>query len=170
MPSELTIRPAEPPDAACIAALGFQVFMTTYATEGVWPSISREALGEFSVAAIEFQLSRPNVLFLIAEIRERVVGFAQLSQPADEMPEGAMVLARLYVQEPFTRKGVGRALLARAEEVARAQRAPLLTLTAWVGNPRALTFYASQGYEDVGPNTFTFEGESYENRKFLKTL
>ena len=46
----------------------------------------------------------------------------------------------------------------------------MLWLTAWVGNTRALAFYASQGYEELGSTDYRFQGESFENRLFARRL
>ncbi|HEY2295816.1 MAG TPA: hypothetical protein VGM86_34370, partial [Thermoanaerobaculia bacterium] len=45
-----------------------------------------------------------------------------------------------------------------------------LWLFAWTGNAPALRFYESRGYQDVGTSVYTFEGDSYETRVFLKSL
>jgi ribosomal protein S18 acetylase RimI-like enzyme len=60
--------------------------------------------------------------------------------------------------------------LAWAEALAAREGASTLWLTAWVGNQRALAFYASQGYEQLGSTDHTFEGEVFENRLFAKAL
>jgi ribosomal protein S18 acetylase RimI-like enzyme len=170
MTPEFVIRPATPADALCIAVLGIQVFLDTYATRGIWPSLAREALGDFSVEAIGFQLEQPDCFFLVAGQGDRLVGFAQLSQPAHEKPEGAFYISRLYVQERFTGKGIGKALLSRSEALAREKGAAFISLAAWAENARAREFYERQGYDDVGPSTFTFEDQSYDTRRFLKQL
>jgi diamine N-acetyltransferase len=169
-PPGFVIRRATVDDAACIAALGMQVFLDTYATKGVWPSIARDALGGFSLASIQFQLANTTGFFLVVEQGNCIVAFAQVARPMHEKPDGAIYIERFYVQEPFTRKGLGKALLLRVEAIGRAEGATAITLVAWAGNPRALGFYASQGYADVGESVYTFEDESYENRKFLKVL
>ena len=53
---------------------------------------------------------------------------------------------RLYVQEPFTGRQVGTALLRRAEARAAAAGARVLWLAPWAGNHRALAFYRRRGY------------------------
>jgi diamine N-acetyltransferase len=100
-----------------------------------------------------------------------MVGFAQLSAHAkhDLVPfPDATELNRLYIQEKFTGRGLGRELLQQAEKTAFASGASALWLTAWIGNARALAFYSSQGYEEVGSTLYTFQGEDYENRLFVK--
>jgi hypothetical protein len=39
-----------------------------------------------------------------------------------------------------------------------------------VGNRRALAFYASRAYKDLGATTYVFENEQYENRVLAKAL
>jgi GNAT superfamily N-acetyltransferase len=79
-------------------------------------------------------------------------------------------LKRLYVQEPFTSKGVGRALLQRAEALAASQGTRALWLMAWTGSPRALAFYAKQGYEELGTSSYVYENEVHETRVFMKEV
>jgi GNAT superfamily N-acetyltransferase len=75
------------------------------------------------------------------------------------------------VQEPFTGRGVGRALLREAELAAAAHGATTLWLNAWVGNARALQFYARCGYEDRGATLYTsVDGEAFPNRLFARGL
>ena len=168
MNPSLLIRPATPADALCIAVLGMQVFLDTYATKGVWPSLAREAAGDFSAATIEQQMAQPGAFFLVAEQGDCLLGFAHLFVSAKRA--GEFVVTRLYVQEPFTGKGVGKALLDAAEKLVRDKAGSAISLTAWAENARARAFYERQGYDDVGPSTYTFENDSYPTRRFLKRL
>ena len=77
-------------------------------------------------------------------------------------------LERLYVQPAFQRHGIGRSLLQRAERLAATAGAGSLWLTAWTGNPRALQFYRTLGYEIAGTTDYSFEGRSYENQVLVK--
>ena len=75
---------------------------------------------------------------------------------------------RLYVQAPFQRSGVGRALMSIAERTAQERHAANVWLTAWTGNARARDFYQTLGYRDVGVTHYTIEGNTFENRVFAK--
>jgi ribosomal protein S18 acetylase RimI-like enzyme len=77
---------------------------------------------------------------------------------------------RLYVQRPFLRRGLGRALMAKAEASAPARGLDAIWLTAWAGNHGALAFYQSQGFRDVGVTEYVIDGVGYENRVLCKTL
>jgi ribosomal protein S18 acetylase RimI-like enzyme len=166
-------RTAVASDALCIGVLATQVFLDTYATEGIRPSLAREVLEHLSTNAISALLSRPATTFILAESSAHLLGFAQLSFGSTQelvAAEGAVELNRLYVLERFSGKGIGKALLRRAESLAASRGASTLWLTAWVGNRRALAFYRSQGYKDVGATMYVFQDEQHENRVLTKAI
>jgi len=110
---------------------------------------------------------------LLAERKRHLVAFASVSLGATHAlvaMSPAAELSRLYVQSPFIRRGVGALLLHHAEGFARTAGASTLWLPAWAGNARALAFYASQGYEELGSTNHEFENERFENRLFVKAL
>lgn len=170
---DLRIRVAGPQDGLCISALGIQVFLDTYAPEGLRDSLAREAFDHFSADAIFALLAQPGTTFLVAEVADHIVGFAQLLRGSTHALVGsgdATELMRLYVQERFCGQGIGKAMLRQAEALALSQGAAILWLTAWSGNQRARDFYARQGYLDAGATHYVFGGEAYDNRLFTRTL
>lgn len=173
MGDDILVRQAGEADALCLHALATQVFLDTYATEGIREAIAREVQQELSVAAFLEQVADPSVRVLLAERQGFLVAFASVTlgarHPLVPMTTAAE-LSRLYVQSPFVRRGIGSLLLRRVEALARAAGASALWLTAWVGNARALAFYASQGYEQRGCTDHVFENERFENRLFARTL
>lgn len=173
-PDGLTYRPAVAADALCLSVLATQVFLDTYATQGIRPAIAREVRQYLSEEVFAEILAQPRRAILLAEIEAHLVGFAQLTldRPHDLLPPEAPAaeLNRLYVQRPFLGKGIGKELLARSGTLARSEGADLLWLTAWAGNAPALRFYKAQGYQDVGASVYTFENDTYETRLLLKSL
>ncbi len=134
---------------------------------------AREAEAHYSVCALTERLVEPGCRTTVAELSGHLIAFAEvvLGEGHALVPPGATTeLSRLYVQSPFLRQGVGRQLLAHAEALAAANGASTLWLTAWVGNKRALAFYASQGYEQLGRTEYVFQGVPFENRLFAKAL
>lgn len=169
----MELRPGEPGDATTIAALAVQVFLDTYATEGVRPELAREAFREYSGQAFLARLEDPDCRFVLAEMQAGLIGFAELHR----LPRAASVpalhgseLVRLYVQPQAQRSGVGTALLKQAESIAVAGGAANLSLTVWEGNARARAFYARMGYADFGECAHVFEGRAYANRVLARAL
>ena len=172
-PQGLSLRPAAADDALCLSVLAMQVFLDTYATQGIRPAIAREVLSGYSEPVFTQALADPHTRFVVAEVAGHLVGFAQLTLGASHalVPGGAQSeLLRLYVQEPFTGKQVGTRLLAEAERLAAEAGSQVLWLTPWVHNHRARAFYTRRGYQDFGLTHFSFEGESHENRVYAARL
>ncbi|GAB5337384.1 MULTISPECIES: GNAT family N-acetyltransferase [Pseudomonas] len=170
---EITLRNAIAEDALCIGVLGMQVFLDTYATQGIRRSIANEALQAFAPQTIAELMAQPDISLVVAESDGHLVGFAQVKLTASHsMIEASDVaeLQRLYIQERFTGLGIGYQLLQAAEQRAKLGGASLLWATVWVGNARALGFYPRRGYALLGAPTYTFQGETHGNRLFGKAL
>jgi diamine N-acetyltransferase len=168
-----TIRPATAGDALCLGVLAMQVFLDTYATEGIRPAIAREVLGSYAPAVYTQLLQAPAVFILVAERQGHLLGFAQVAMGSSHplvAPDAPAELDRLYVQERFTGAGLGRALLHAAEQEAERRGARRMWLTPWVHNARARHFYAREGYADLGATWFEFEAERHENRVLMRPL
>lgn len=167
------IRHAIPQDALCIGVLGMQVFLDTYATEGIRCAIAKQALHAFAPESIAQLIEQPCTALVVAEVNNHLVGFAQIQLGTGhaliDTPNVAE-LQRLYIQERFTGQGIGVQLLQAAEQLAAHEGAAMLWATVWVGNERALGFYPRRGYAVLGAPTYTFQGESHENRLFGKAL
>jgi GNAT superfamily N-acetyltransferase len=170
---DVILRSAVADDALCLSVLAMQVFLDTYATGGIRPTVAREVLATYSTTAFDAALAASDTAVVVAERQAHLVGFAQVTLGAahDLAPPGAPAeLLRLYVQEPFTGRRLGTRLLQAAEQAALQGGAQLLWLTPWVHNHRALAFYARRGYTDHGATWFRFEGEVHENRVLAKGL
>ena len=110
---------------------------------------SRDAAFTWSAAGAhrpgDFDLHTEGERILVAAVGAEVLGFASIWEPDS-------FLHNLFVHPSFTRKGVGRALLAGC---AKHLSAPP-TLKCMKANTKALQFYASQGWralrEEVGPD------------------
>ena len=173
MTLDLTLRPATPDDATTISALAIQVFLDTYAADGVRPDLAREALREYAAEAFDARLREPQRRFVLAERGTALLGFAEVSLAAQPAPVGGVngaELIRLYVQPAAQGSGLGRQLIRAAEALALEAGLAALWLTAWDGTRRALGFYAREGYADVGATCYSFEGHSYGTRVLARAL
>lgn len=167
------LRAARTDDALCLGVLATQVFLDTYAKQGVRRAIAREVQRAFSTEAMRTQVNAPNTSLWVAERAGHLIGFAQWTLGTTQAlvhGERPAELDRLYVQEPFTRAGVGSALLRQAEAAAAQAHGTVLWLSPWVHNERALAFYSRHGYVNLGLTTFVMEGEAIDNYVLAKSL
>jgi diamine N-acetyltransferase len=167
------LRLAEPGDAVAIAALSVQVFLDTYAAEGVRPDLAREAFFQYSENAFRGRLAEPTRKFVLAESGPGLVGFGEVLCDVRESPVPGLrgsELVRLYVQPQAQGRQVGSVLLKEVESIALAAGASHLWLSAWEHNARALAFYARKGYAEAGSTTYTFEDRDYGNKLLAKAI
>lgn len=162
---DISVRAAVVADARTLTALSIQVWLATY-TEGVSDLCARYVLSEFTPDKFLALLEAPNVSMHVAEVDDRLVGYSLVRSgvPQPLVPEADSELCKLYVQEPFTRHGVGSALL-------RAARAGNdgLWLMVNVQNLRACRFYEKHGFVVRGSTDFVL-GEGRHRNHVLATL
>jgi diamine N-acetyltransferase len=171
--SDVLIRPAISKDAVNFTALSIQVWLDTYATDGLRDDLAEYVLKEFTLETSLNTINDSDQRVLIAELNGHIIGYIQTKiDNSTELHSSVRQaeVSKLYVQEPFTRKGIGRALMSEIEQRLLEEKIELVWLTAWVGNTRARSFYSSIGYEDVGRTDWIEGGKTYENRVFIKPL
>jgi ribosomal protein S18 acetylase RimI-like enzyme len=168
----LAYRRATPADAITLSVLAMQVFLDTYATNGINIDLAKEATSVYSRRVFEERLADESVEIVLAETTEHLVGFVDLAFatrcPIQDVAGGEVF--RLYIQRPCLRRGIGRSLMQHAERMALQHNRAGLWLTAWAGNTSAIAFYNALGYEDVGRTEYVIEGKGYENRVLFKPL
>lgn len=159
------IRIARSGDASRLAALALQVWLHTYATEGISPSIASYVLQELTPAKFAALLQSPSAYVMVAEQGENLFGFAvvQLDAPCPNAPDSKAELETLYVQEHFMRRGLGTRLLIEAQALTKQRTGTRLWLAVNAKNRRALAFYLRHGYTQVGLSDFVLDGVAHEN-------
>ncbi|HYK73017.1 MAG TPA: GNAT family N-acetyltransferase [Pseudoneobacillus sp.] len=91
----------------------------------------------------------PDVILYVAELNNKIVGSIQLHLCTKPNGEHRAEIAKLMTHPHFRRKGIGRALMEKAEERAKAEGRSLLVLDTREGDA-SNELYASLGYVQVG--------------------
>ncbi len=116
-----------------------------------YPDIFREAHPVRTREYFSDVLNDDTEHILVAEIDGQVVGSVQwLVSFARELPilqpRTALKIETLVVHDDFRRQGIGRKLMTKVEEWARAHQISNLELGVWLFNESAIKFYESLGY------------------------
>ena len=122
-------------------------------------------LKQFKREAWEAELADDRLIFQLAEVDGRPVGFAKLGPP--ELPVErrgpAVELRQLYLLHECRGSVVGDALVDWVDEEARVRGARELYLTVYTDNRRARRFYERYGFEEVGPYHFMVGAQADED-------
>ena len=107
-----------------------------------------------TLAWFEEILQNPEKVLLVAEEDGRLLG--QILLNITKTPDDPIIKPRkfVYVDElgvaaSHRGQGIGKKLMAAAEEWARAQGIAEIELNVWEENGRAITFYENLGYQTV---------------------
>lgn len=153
-----------------LAALAVEVWLDTYAPEGISPVFARHVLSEYSPEAMRESLHPGKAQVLLCHVGQRVLGFARLLPASPEFADyGSTELGTLYVRRHHVRRGIGFALLRQVEAAAQAQGHRRIYATVNRANAGALAFYARCGWREAGDWTFRFEGVEAPNAVLVKT-
>lgn len=95
-----------------------------------------------------------NVGFFLAQVGSQIVGLVcVLAREAPAVPTFVprryATVDSLVVKQSFRRRGIGRALMERAQAWAQAQGLERMELHVWDFNQDAIAFYEKLGYENL---------------------
>ena len=71
-------RKASADDALCLGVLATQVFLETYAVDGIRAALAREVRQQYSTEAVAALLALPAVAFIVAEAAGHLIAFAEV--------------------------------------------------------------------------------------------
>jgi ribosomal-protein-alanine acetyltransferase len=133
-----TVRLARPDDLDQLAGIEQAAF-------------SGDRLSRRSLRAL---ISTPTADLLVASVGDRVAGYTLVLRRSSSR------IARLYslaVDRDWAGRGIGAALLAAAENAARAAGSAALRLEVRADNARALRLYRRNGYRPIGARENYYE-------------
>ena len=155
----LKIRRGVIEDAETLAPLAIKIFNDAFAANPLnKPEDMRLYIAEaFSLEQTRRELADENIIFLIAEVEENMVGYAKLQENSIEdcvSDENAVELSRLYVLKDFHGRGVAGKLMDECFDIARRKNYQTMWLGVWEHNFRAQKFYEKLGFVKVGSHVF----------------
>ncbi|MCP4115102.1 MAG: GNAT family N-acetyltransferase [Desulfobacteraceae bacterium] len=154
------IREANEGDCINLAALSLQVWLQTYAIDGIRTENSEYALSTFTEKHFKGLLHKQNYRLLVYVDGIYLRGYTLVNlESRFEGEENGFEIEKLYVQGPFQGKGIGRKLLLEV----KARYGDRFWLYTWVRN-KSIAFYKKFGFKDIGQYRFEFGSGMIENR------
>lgn len=156
-PGAVNVRPGTGEDAAVLADLAARTFREAFAADNRAEDLELYLTRAYGLEQQSRELADPGTSTLIAEVGDRVSGYAQLrvgSPPACVGGPAPIELWRFYVDRPWQGRGVAQALMAAVRAEAGRRGGRTLWLGVWERNERARAFYRKCGFLDVGSQPF----------------
>jgi len=169
---DVIYRKAQIQDVLRISVLFKQVYIQTYATDGITHEFANFITKKFSRENIEQTIAAGPDSLIVALYKDNPVGIAEVVYEST-CRIGNMVapeLSKLYVLDRFCGKGIGHGLLLEAEKAVIAKNHHQLWLEVWINNPNAIAFYERQKYACIGNASFPMEFNTYENKVMRKSF
>ena len=170
---EIIIRKAKHSDTENLAVLKQQVWISTYATEGLTEVFSGYVLNEYSPDKIRISIGDPDKMILLATISDCLVACAEIGlipqSPGVSVPP-CPEISTLYVLGRFQGMGIGKMLLNEAMSIIKHLGFGQCWLTVYYKNSRAIDFYNSQDFVKIGETDFLLGVEKYKNEILLKDI
>jgi GNAT superfamily N-acetyltransferase len=168
----VNVRPATAEDADAIGRVQVETWGAAY--RGLMPD---EAIAGFDLEGRQrmwreglAREPRPGSATFVAELDGEVVGFASVGRSREEDADNEGELYAIYLLPSCWDRGIGRALLERAEESMRTFGFERAILWVMEGNERGERFYRAGGWECDGRKLDTFQGAEIAELRYRKAL
>jgi len=167
------IRETELADLIKLAVLKQQVWISTYATEGITDEFSSYVLSEYSVENVKSTIADNRRLIFLATNHECVIGCAEIilspESPVNSV-EPCIEISTIYVLEKFQGEGIGKKLLFKCISKIKQLGYNKVWLTVYHKNYKAINFYTKQNFNYIGETVFILGNEKYKNLILLKNI
>ena len=156
------IREATKDDCINLAVLSLQVWLETYAVEGIRTEYSKYVLSTFTESYFLDLLNNSNYRLLLSEIDDTLQGYALINLKSCFKDEtNGFEIDKLYVHNKFNGQGVGRNLLYEVEQ----RYGGRFWLYTWTENT-SNKFYQHLGFNQIGKLDIDFNGNVIENNVY----
>lgn len=170
--AELSIRKAQPADAAALAEIGARTFIETFGHLYPEADLTAYLAEAYDVADARAGLENPEKASWLVEDEGEVVGFATAGLcdlPHPEVGPRSYELKRFYLLKSRQNGGIGSILFGQVMEWLIAQDPKDLWIGVWSENLGAQRFYARHGFDRVGEYGFRV-GETVDHEFILRKI
>jgi len=159
MPFRIILRPATAGDLPRLSQIHAEIVreLSAFAPEGFGEPMKSPFSPEDARGLLAQELENQKSLLIVAEIENadearEVAGFALgyvNEHPDDLFSAPFLTIVYIEVARAFRKQGIGRALLAEMEHLARARGIPAIDLQVWLANKPALRLFVQSSYQPL---------------------
>lgn len=173
-----------PSHAPLIGAVGAQAFDEAFGPMNRPEDVCAHVEAYYAPWAIESEMARDTVGYLLARDGDRAIGMAKFAGAAPSSDSSVVLVdpqleerdgpwlqvCQLYVLESARSRGIGARLMATMVAEARARGCRGLWLGVWSENPRGIAFYRRLGLSIVGRAVFYLGADAQRDDVMARCL
>jgi diamine N-acetyltransferase len=171
--TSIEIRKVAVADMELLKDIGRQTFYETFAG-GNTPEDMQKYLDEsFSSDRLASELADPESEFYFAALDNKIIGYLKVNfgkAQTELKDENAFEIERIYVLKDFQGRHAGQILYEKALSAARKSGADYLWLGVWEKNPKAISFYRKNGFEEFDRHIFRLGNDEQTDIMMKLTL
>lgn len=165
-----TLKKCGSEDLAELLAIGIETFTDTFAAYNSPEDLQAYLDKAYDPEKLKEELSTEGSTFWLLYEEEELAGYMKVNVDAaltEELGADSLEVERIYIRPDFKRRGLGKYLIDKANEIAQAQGKGRIWLGVWEHNVNAIAFYEKMGFVHTGAHSF-FMGDD-EQTDFIMT-
>lgn len=127
----------------------------------------------YNVDELRKEFLNPDSRFYFVHVEGAVAGYLKLNVGAaqtEQMGDNTLEVQRLYLRTAYKHRGLGTALMAMAEKIARQEKRSAMWLGVWEHNVPAQGLYKKSGFEFCGDHVFQVGDDPQRDLLMMKQL
>lgn len=160
-------------DIGTLQEIGRQTFAETFLATNSEENMTRYLEKGFSIEKLTGELNNEASQFYFALLEGKVIGYLKLNagQSQTELKDDkALEIERIYVLKAYHGKKVGQLLYDQAIHIAEELGSDYVWLGVWEENPRAISFYQKNGFEEFDKHIFKLGDDEQTDIMMKKSL
>lgn len=140
-------------DIPVLREIGIETFTDTFGAQNKPENLNDYLKKAYDPAKLQSELETTDSYFYFLLDGEEIAGYVKLNindAQTEVIADQALEIEKIYIRKNHKRKGFGRFLIEKAEELARKKRKSVLWLGVWEENHPAMRFYEKMGFKQTG--------------------
>ncbi len=158
-------------DALC--ELSRTTFVETFAAQNTEEDMAAYLDSHLSIEKLQEELTESSAAFYGHYVDGQAVAYLKVNQAqtqTEQVSFEGLEVERLYVLKAHKGKGLGKALMVYAEDLARSEGLAWIWLGVWEHNVAAISFYQLGGFAAFGSHVFQLGSDAQTDILMRKRL
>lgn len=170
---DITIRKCNHEDLPILQKVSIETFVETFKEQNSPENFNKYLERAFNLKQLEKELSNEFSQFFFITYNNEIAGYLKVNTgdaQSEKMGDEYLEIERIYVKRNFQKLGLGKHLLNKAIEIAKAENKMKVWLGVWEKNDNAIAFYKKMGFVRTGEHSFYMGEEEQVDYIMTKTI